>query len=369
MRHGWIWMAGGLFVLSVGCATTTPDAGLALTSAEKPSWAVRSSQSDIIVAVSPARQTLQILGSSGMVLGAGISAVANDRYRQELDPILKEYNPGKVFEQCLENRLQETIGEKLERVAPLGSTVGFNSEREAEKARFAALAKQGRDKLLDLKMTYGLFGYDGSLVAELEGKLVELPQGHAIWRSDLVASAAPILMSDRLGDPTDLMKPNLSAPRLSGEKDAVEKWTKDGGVEFREAFEAAVEGAVSAILCDLGLVKEPNGFYYLGRQALYSKDFKAAETYFKNALTLDPESPAAQNGLAVTLARAKKVDDAIALANMVAAAAPEYAPAHFNLAWWYALDKHDIPSATEHYAKALELGLSGHKKLDKALGR
>jgi hypothetical protein len=349
-----------------GCATMAPDPGLVVKEASSPSWALRSSQSEITIAVSPARQTLQILGSSGAIIGAGISAMANDRYRQELEPVLKDYEPGKVFEERLATRLQEAAG-KLTRVAPPGSTAGVNSARDAEKARFETLAKKGHDRLLDLKMTYGIFGYDGLLIAELEGKLVELPSGHAVWRNDVIASAMPILASDKLTDPTALLKPNFSSPRLSAREDAISQWTRDGGASFRASYEAAVDGAVSAILTDLGLTKEAAGYYYLGRQALFSKDFENAETYFKNALALDPGNVDAKNGLAVAKAHAKKTDDAIALANEIVQAEAEYAPAHYNLAWWYALDKNDAAAARPHYAKALELGLAGHKKLDKSL--
>jgi len=84
-------------------------------------------------------------------------------------------------------------------------------------------------------------------------------------------------------------------------------------------------------------------------------------------LALDLSYIAAKNGLAVAMAHAKKTDEAIALANEIVQAEAEYAPAHYNLAWWYALDKNDAAAARPHYAKALELGLAGHKKLDKAL--
>lgn len=335
--------------------------------AKNMAWSLRANQSEMIVAVSPARQTLQILGSSAAVIGTAISATIDEKYRKQVEAVLKDYDAGKVFEERLTARLMEAIGGNLKQVNGLTSTSGYSSPRDAEKARYASLGKTGQDLVLDLKMTYGLFGYEGTLITKLEGDLNETPSGHAVWRDVLVCTSEPILASDRLTDPTKMLSANFSSPRLSVAEDAISQWTGDGGKILRARFEAAVDGVVSALLTDLGLVSEAKGHYYLGQVAMNRKDFDEAADHFNAALKLDPNYLDASNGLAVTQAHAKEVDKAIAIAEQLAAAAPDYGPAHFNLAWWYATAKKDAAKAKPHYDKALAMGYSHEKKIDKVL--
>ncbi len=81
-----------------------------------------------------------------------------------------------------------------------------------------------------------------------------------------------------------------------------------------------------------------------------------------------PNYAEARNGLAVNTAHAGDTDKAIALTNALVADAPDYAPAHYNLAWWYAEEKGDLEAARPHYEQARELGLAGDKDLEKTLG-
>jgi len=334
-----------------------------------PAWSLRTSQSEMIVAVSPARQTLQIAGSSGVLIGAGISAIANAKHRKAVMEALQGYDAGLVFEKRLHTRIREVMGANIERVAPLGSTAGYSSVRDAESARYAALARNGTDLLLDLKMTYGLFGYEGTLVAKLEGGLLDIPAGRAVWRNALVVSSEPILASNKLSDPTKRLGANLSSPRLTIEQDAISQWTQDGGAVMRQRFEAAVGGVVSALLVDLGLVKEAEGAYYLGKQALNQKKFDKAEQHFRDALALDPGYTDAKNGLSVKQAHSKDLDQAIASAQAIVASSPEYGPAYFNLAWWHAVEKNDLRAAKPYYNRALLLGMPAEKKIDKLLAK
>ena len=353
-------------VILAGCATVGGDRPPTLASAKAPAWSARAVNDEIIVAVSSVRQSVQILSSSVALVGAGVDAVVNARLKRAVLDVLGDYDGGAVFEQKLDARLN-AARPGLVRVASLQSTAGFNSERDAQAARRVALVRKGHDGLLDLEMTYGLFGYDGILVAKLDGSLTGLPDNNVLWRNSIVVSSEPILAGDKLSDPTKRLGPNLSSPRLTVEKDAIEKWTRDGGQTIRTRFESAADGAISAMLCDLGLADEPVGHYYLGKLAMNRKKFKLADEHFQKALAADPGYIDAINGRAVNMAHNKQLDDAISLGKKLVESAPDYAPGWFNLAWFYAIGKKDPAAAKPYYQKALELGMAPEKKLEKAI--
>lgn len=361
------WIVVAALLAAPAWAKEKPKPADVIKASKNMAWSLRANQSEMIVAVSPARQTLQILGSSGAVIGTSISAVVDEKYRKQVEEALAGYDAGKVFEERITARLQEAIGGELKKVNGLNSTAGYQTVRDAEKARFASLGKAGQDLVLDMKMTYGLFGYEGTLIAKLEADLMETPSGHRKWDDVLVVTSEPILASDRLTDPTKMLSANFSSPRLSVEEDAISQWTGDGGKILRARFEEAVDGVVSAMLTAVGLVNEAPGNYFLGQVAMNRKDFDIAAEYFNRALALDPAFTDAKNGLSVNWAHAKDVKKAIGIAEEILASAPDYGPAHFNLAWWYATGLKDAAKAKPHYEKAQALGYSKEKKIDKAL--
>lgn len=351
----------------MGCATTSepiPTIG----TARKPAWSLKDTQDRMIVNVSPARQTLKVAGRAGKVLGTGISIISNARHRKAITAALEGYDAGDVFQQRLATGLREATNGALHRVEVLESTAGYEDRRDAERERYRVLTENGHDLVLDLRISYGLFSFEGILIAKLKGELRALPAGKRFWENALVVSSAPILANDKLNDPTKRkLGPNFSLPRLSVKEDAIKQWTQDGGVTLRNRFESAVDGLISALVTDLGLAEEANGAYYLGKQAMYKKDFDKAEKRFNQALTLDPASLEAKNGLSVNLAHTGKIDAAIALAKEIIQTDPRYGPAHYNLAWWYATEKDDPAAARPHYKKALDLGMPTGKKIEKAL--
>lgn len=367
MKKTCTFAAALLLLAAPAFAKDKPAPNDAIKAAKAPAWSLRSNQSEMIVAVSPARQTLQILGSTGTIIGTSVSAMVDEKYRKQVEEVLQGYDAGKVFEERLSARLQEAISGSLKKVNGLSSTAGYQSVRDAENARYASLGKAGTDLILDLKMTYGLFGYEGTLITKIEGDLNETPSGHALWRDTLVCTSEPILASDRLTDPTKMLSANFSSPRLSVEEGAISQWTGDGGKELRARFEEAVDGVVSALLTDLGLVSESKGHYFLGQVAMNRKNFDEASEHFTKALQLDPASIDASNGLSVNWAHAKDADKAIAIAEKIAAEHPDYGPAQYNLAWWYATEKKDAAKARPHYDAALKLGYSKEKKIEKVL--
>ncbi len=344
------------------------DAYEAVKTAQSIGWSMDEDHSEMVVAVSPVRQTLQIAGSAGTLLGASISAIANEKYRKAIEETLDGYDGAAVFRERLEQRLSAALGERAKRVSPMGSTAGANNVRDVQKERLARLAEAGQDLVLDLNVEYGLFGYQGLLVAKLDAKLYDTDSTHKVWSDSLLASAEYILATDKLKEPTQQLMPNLADPRFSIAEDAIAQWTGDGGATFRSRFEAAADGCISALLMELGLEENAQGAHYLGRVYLMRKEFEAAEAYFKIALKLDAGHLPAKNGLSVTLYHAERIDEAIALAKEIVAADPEFGPAQYNLAWWLGVEKGDTEAARAYFEKAKSSGIPIEKKLAKAMG-
>jgi tetratricopeptide (TPR) repeat protein len=350
-----------------GAFAADKKAAEAVRAAEQVAWSLNNDRTDMVVAISPARQTLQIAGSAGTILGAGISAVANEKYRKAIEEVLDGYDGNAVFRERLAARLSQALA-GARRISPMGSTAGATNVQDVVNARLKRVAADGQDLLLDLRAEYGLFGYKGLLVAKLDAKLYDTTRQRRVWADTLIVSPEAILASDKLKDPTSTLMPNISDPRFGADENAVAQWTGDGGVAFRERFEAAVDGCISALLTELGLVEEAAGSYYLGRVYLMRKQFNTAEHYFQQALRLEPGHVDAKNGLSVALAHNGKVDEALRVARELMDAQPEYGPAHYNTAWWLAFEKKDAPAAKPHYDKAKQLGMPQTKKLEKTLG-
>jgi tetratricopeptide (TPR) repeat protein len=354
-------------VLCSGAFAADKDAAAAVQAAKSVAWSLDDDRTEMVVAISPARQTLQIAGSAGTLLGASISAIQNEKYRKAIEEVLQDYDGNAIFRERLESRLTQALGNRAHRINPMGSTAGSNDVRTLQDERLERLAAEGNDLVLDLEAEYGLFGYKGLLVAKLDAKLYDAKNQRHVWIDSLLASPEVILASDKLKDPTANLMPNLSDPRFGADENAVAQWTGDGGKLFRERFEAAVDGCISALLTELGLVQEAPGAYYLGRVYLMRKQFEAAESYFNMALSIDPNNADAKNGLSVAQAHDGKVDDALATAQQLMSSHPEYGPAHYNTAWWLATEKNDAAAAKPHYEKAKQLGMPENKKLEKSL--
>jgi len=323
----------------------------------------------MLVLVSPARRTMQVGGSYGTLIGASISAVADDRSKQRIEEVLGDYDPVAVFEERVASRVGEALGTSSRRTPALVSSAGFNNEREASRARLASLNKQGVEVVLDLKSTFGLFGPGGTLITKIEGELLDTASGRKLWENVIVVHDEPMLASAKLVDPTTQVGPDFSSMRLKADEDAISQWTRDDGTTLRSAFERQVDAAVSALLCDLGFADEMVGWLYLGNALLNGKQFDRAQGAFRKALALSPDLFEARNGLSVALAHAGRVTEAIAEAQAIVDANQDFGPAWYNLAWWYGLDKGDSSASKSCYEKALALGMPGHKKLDRVSGR
>jgi hypothetical protein len=351
-----------------GAAKEKTDPAAMVKTADQPAYSIDAGQSGLKVAVSPARQTLQILGSSGMILGSGISAIQNAKYRKAIEEALGDYDAGGIFEATITRRLEEVAGDTLARVAPMGGTAGYPSLRDAREAYYTSLEESGNDCLLDMEMDYGVYGYEGALILKVQTHLKKLPSGHTEWKATPMAITAPILADDKLRDPTDRISPNWSSPRLGVDEDAIAKWTRDGGGIIRARFEETAEAVVSALLTEMGFVEEAAGCYQLGKRALYQKNYQEAADWLDKALALDPDCAGAINCLSICYARNKELDKAIELAKKLAEKKAGYGPAAYNLACWYAIEKKAPQKARPWYEKARELGMPRSKKVEKKLG-
>lgn len=350
-----------------GCATTDPNRPTSLQSAQKPAWAATATPEDMIVSVSPAGKTLRIAGTAGLVLGTSADAVINAKYRGPIHEALEGYNPAEVFAGIIEERLDAAMSTDIERVSQLGSTAGMNSRQEAVEARYDGLGKNGYDVLLDLVMTYGIYGADGTLATKLDGKLVLIPDGRILWDDVLVVTNEPVLANVKLGNPAKRGGINVTNPDFTVDADEVNRWTADGGALLKERFEKSAQDATSALLCALGLDENAAGHYALGELAMNRKDFKKAAEHLEKAAQLDPDDLNIKNTYAVNLAHNDQVDAAIAVAKEITETDPTFGPAWFNLAWWYAVEKDDANMAAPYYEKAKALGMPEDKKIEKKI--
>lgn len=323
-----------------------------------PAFSLALQQPDIIVAVSPVRQTMQIGGNIPMLLGAGISAVQDDKYGLRVREALGDYDPCVVLLDRMKQRIAQGFHQDLQQVAPQGTAAGFANMREAQEARLEGLRSSGYDTVLDLELRFGIYGPQGILVVKAAGELFDVQTGRLLWRNEVASYSVELLADMKWRDPMQRMKSSITALRFSAEDDAISQWLPENAAPLRAAFEKAVDAVSAAILTDLGLQETPEGLYALGAYLLLDKEFEAAEEKFTRAIELAPNMAEAMNGLAVTLANTQRVEEAIALAEKLVDAHPDYAPGQYNLALWQALENEDTASIFPQYEKALNFGAS-----------
>lgn len=356
----------GVLVFVAGCATIPENRPKTLSQAQSPAWSLKARQDEMVIAVSPAGKVLRLAGSSGLVIGAVIDANVNAKYARTVGELLTDYDTAAVFEERVATRLGDVLEKEPRRIAPMGSMAGFRNQREAEQARLDSLSKQGIDVLLDLAVTYGLYGPEGTLAAKLTGQMILLPEKKTLWRNKIVVASGPVLANAKLGDPTDLIKPDVSSG-LTVDEEAMKAWSSDDGTILRSRFEEVVDAAVSALLCDLGLHDEPLGRYSLGRLAMNRRKFQDAERHFAEALAAHPDWPDALNACAANLGWSGNVPAAIEAAKRITERFPDYGPAWFNLAWWYAIETKNPQEAARCYEKARALGIASDKRIEKII--
>ena len=146
-------------------------------------------------------------------------------------------------------------------------------------------------------------------------------------------------------------------------------WPADGGTLLKSRFESTADAAVSALICDLGLAHEAVGEYYLGLLAMNRKKLDLAETHFATALSLDPNYIEARNARAVNHWHRKERQQAITEMRAIVNDSPEFGPAHYNLAYWLAVEVKDVAVAQTLSGVALDLGMPKSKEIEKAIAK
>lgn len=348
-------------------AAKAPSVKEALEKAGKPAWTFKGTNDTLKVSVSPAGRLLKLIPRGGGVLGRAVDIAMNDKYRAAIKEALGDYDLADAVMKRIEERLKEIAPETLTHLPPMRSTAGISNDREAEAARFEALDKMGIDLLMDLQMDYGVYTENFELQFVVKGKVLQLPKKKRLWRESIPVTIEPYLANVKFKNMLLDQVPFSRPPRLRVNQEAAAKITDDDAAWFRAQFEKAADAAVSAVLCSLGLTHDARGEYYMGRKAFQEKDFKEAQERLESALKQDPEMTGAINDLSVTLAHRKEYDKAIALAQQILDKNPEYGPAAFNLAWWYALDKRQPAEAQKAYDRARALGMPENKKIEKAI--
>jgi len=353
--------------LLAGCATL-PDEPEAFTESDRAAWSGRVAPEDMVVAVSPVRRSVQVVHSSVALMGAGVDAVVNDRYRRELREVLGPYDTGSVLESEVARALEDAYPDDLERVRPPFSTAGYANAREARADRFSTLANQGYETVLDLRMTRGLYGPDAQMVVRIEGDLFDLDTHHTQWRRVLISVDRPLLAITELRDPTRTYTPRIGWPEFTTEEDALDWWLAEDGERFQRVFEERVEGAAAALLHELDLERSALGANVAGYSRMLRRDYEHAAALFEEALALDADSHDAANGLVVAHIRLGQYQQAAEGAEELTERAPDYGPGWFNLAWVLGRELEQPEQAHAAYERALELDMPRSSRLERALG-
>ena len=355
-----------------GCATTRHhDGSEKLSALSQPAWSYHSSQDRFAVAVSPARQTMQFAGTTGILIGSSISAVANARQRGPIDDLLAGYDAPGFIEKQLESQLLSALQTPATRVEPMPSTAGYQDKRDTEREYYRALGRQNLDGLLKLETTYGIFGPQGVMAARIDGEILTLPSGQSQWQRSFLATSTSLLFGERLNDPTQRLTGDLRSPRLTVADGAIAQWTHDNGEYIKETFEELTSGVICALLTDLELQITPAGYYFLGVQSLYGNDKEEAWALFLKALELTIPNEAlwgrTQNAMAFLLWNAGQKDDAYTRLLAILEHDPQHGAAHFNAAYYLSEKRVQLDDAARHYQEALKLGIRRSERIEEAL--
>ncbi|OQC08529.1 MAG: Tetratricopeptide repeat protein [Candidatus Hydrogenedentes bacterium ADurb.Bin101] len=355
-------------ILLAGCAATRPGFEAALLqTTPSPAYSIALPQPDMVVAVSPVRQTMQIGGSIPALLGAGISAIQDAHNASRIHDALAGYECGAFFEKQLRASLEEQVDAPLQQVRPFSTAAGFHNVRDAREARIEGLRKSDHGLVLDFDLSYGIYGAEGLLATRIHGEATDTESGKVLWRNTITRYSLDLYADTRWRDPMERMAPSYFSPRLFTAEDAISQWTSDDGTHLKACFENSVMDTVAAVLTDMGLEESAEGHYVLGMQDTLEGRHEAAEEHFSRAAALAPEMVEAANGLSLAQAKNGRMDEALASAETLAAAHPDYLPVHYNLAWWYAVEMKSPEKAHPYFDKAVALGASPSRRLEKAM--
>ncbi len=357
-----------LLILSIGCATRSENKQpISLKNTWLLAWSLDAPR-ELTVAVSPAGKTLRIAGSAGLVLGAAFDMTVNVKYKKLVDRLMAGCEPQKSLQMEIARGLEKNLPCVIQQIpSPADESTRYTNKWQADRDRMVRLRRKHIDMVLDLAAVYGVYTPSGILALKLKGSLRSTTGTRVLWQDSWLFTQGPVLASDQLGDITAGFLPDVTAG-FNVDDNLKKRWEGDQThPPLCEQFRKIVHGACAALFCALAMEESPEGYYYLGKQALSEKHFDDAEQFFQKALSLEPQYGDALNGLAVARGYQKKIDEAITTCRELVRVLPDYGPGWYNLAWWYAINKEDITAATPCYKRALELGVYPNKKLDKLL--
>ncbi len=361
-------MVAAVFFAS-GCATHRPTVeGDRLQRAVRPAYSIAIQQSDMVVAVSPVRQTMQVGGSIAALLGAGISAVQDSRNADRIHSILTGYDCGAVFRDRLREQLINHSGVPISSISAPGTAAGYHNIGEARAARIEGLRKSDYDLVLDFDLSYGIYGPEGILATRIRGEMINPETGKTLWRNTITRYSVELYADRKWRDPMERLAPNYFSPRFSSAKQAIEQWTTDNGAYLKRSFEKSVNDTIAAVLTDMGVSPSAEGHYVLGVQYLLKRDYQAAEAHLSQACELSPDNVEAAHGLALAMARNHRLEEAVHLAGELIKTHTDYLPLYYNLAWWHAVEMKDPEKARPYYDRAVELGASPGRRLKNTMG-
>jgi len=343
-----------------------------LLSAKQIAISIDTVPDEFVIAVSPVRQTLQIIHTSARLIGALVSETQNEKYRKDLQAVVGELNGHLQFREAILNILKSKLSAEIVEVPSLGSTAKYANDREAQLDRMKQLHNKGFDVLIDLKITCGIYGPDGEMFFRWDGKLYDLAKEKTLWRGEsVITPSVDFKVNQTFNTYFNPFKSNMFSPRLTIAKNALTRWTDNKGENLKKAQAYGIQLATSQILGVLQLDKSEDYYFACGISKLLTKKWKQAVPYFEKAWDLNTDNPALGNAYLVALFKAKKIDDAIKVGEEVIQGpnGTSYPTTYYNLAYIFATKKKDSVKAKEYYQKSVELSGKSDEKLEKEINK
>ena len=381
MKMSWVVKGYMIFVFIVGLCSSSytvyakeneETIKTTLLSAKQIAISIDMVPDVFVIAVSPVRQTLQIIHTSARLVGALVSEAQNENYRKDLQAVVGELNGYQQFREAILNTLKGKLSAEIVEVPPLGSTAKYANDREAQQDRMEQLHNKGFDVLIDLKITCGIYGPEGEMFFRWDGKLYDLAKEKTLWQDKSVITPS---VDFRVNQPFNTyfnpFKSNMFSPRLTTTKDALTRWTDNNGENFKKAQGYGIQLSVSQLLGAIQLDKSEDYYFACGISKLLTKKWKQAVPHFEKAWSLNKNNPTLGNAYLVALFKTKKIDDAIKVGEEVIQSlnGTSYSTTYYNLAYIFANKKKEFDKAKEYYQKSVELSGKADEKLEKEISK
>ncbi|MBP9004391.1 MAG: tetratricopeptide repeat protein [Candidatus Hydrogenedentes bacterium] len=353
-----------LSLVFLGACASTPSRNEAYLQA----WSVRCFPPEMVVAVSPVRQTMQIAGSFATVIGAAITAAQDAESRKRLESVLGTLDQSVTFQETIAKKMMAGAnGVNRVKVEPPDDIRNPQERREADRKRLRDLRRNGIAEVVDISLKYGLFGPEGELVTIVQAVQTDTRTGKTTFKGKWLITAEPPNAFGPLGDPTRRMTPNITSPRLAKATYAVDRWLVAGGQPLQQGLMRLAEHAALVLDATINEREQPGGWYALGVNALRHKKYRDARTLLERAVQADPDNPDYALAMAVTLDRLGQQDLAVSITRQALEHHPDQPRLMVNLAWWLAKDRQHAAEAETLFRRAVELGAPEYPAVSKAI--